>query len=60
MKKFLIILAGICLAAAGLSGAGTAEDAGPVLEEKALELAGSVLRFPAVRFSAACWTRKAL
>lgn len=48
MKKFLIILAGICLAAAGLSGAGTAEDAGPVLEEKALELAGSVLRFPAV------------
>lgn len=42
MKRFLAILTGICLAAgcAGAEAAGT--------EEKALELAGSSLRFPAV------------
>ena len=48
MKKFLIVLAGICLAMAGLPGSGTAEGGSPVLEEKALELDGSSLRFPAV------------
>ena len=44
MKKLLSLLTGICLAAALASG--TAE--GAALEEKALELAGSSLRFPAV------------
>ena len=46
MKKLLIILAAMILAAAWLPAA--AEGEGPALEEKALELAGSSLRFPAV------------
>ena len=44
MKKLLSILAAACLAAAQ----GTAAGEAPALEEKALELAGSSLRFPAV------------
>ena len=44
MKKLLSILAAVCLAAAQ----GTAGGEAPALEEKALELAGSSLRFPAV------------
>ncbi len=45
MKKFLTVLAGICLAAVLAAGAA---GEGPVLEEKKLELAGSSLSFPAV------------
>ena len=45
MKKLLAWLAGFCLAAALISGAACE---GPALEEKALELAGSSVRFPAV------------
>ena len=44
MKKLLSILAAVCLAAAQ----GTAGGEAPALEEKALELAGSSLRVPAV------------
>ena len=44
MKKLLSILAAVCLVAAQ----GTAAGEAPALEEKALELAGSSLRFPAV------------
>ena len=44
MKKLLTVLTVICMAAAWT--AGLAE--GAVVEEKALELAGSSLRFPAV------------
>ena len=45
MKKLLTLLAGICLAMAAVTGAFCE---GPAIEEKALELAGSCLRFPAV------------
>ena len=45
MKKLLTLLAGICLAAVMIAGAA---GEGPAIEEKALELAGSSLRFPAV------------
>ncbi len=45
MRKLLTLLTGICLAAAVMTGAGSE---GILLEEKALELAGSSLRFPAV------------
>ena len=45
MKKLLTLLAGICLAAVMITGAA---GEGPAIEEKALELAGSSLRFPAV------------
>ena len=45
MKKLLTLLAGICLATAAVTGAFCE---GPAIEEKALELAGSSLRFPAV------------
>ena len=44
MKKLLALLAGIWLAFAAAGAAGE----GPGIEEKALELAGSSLRFPAV------------
>ena len=45
MKKLLTLLAGICFAMAAVTGAFCE---GPAIEEKALELAGSSLRFPAV------------
>ena len=45
MKKLLTLLAGICLAAVMITGAAGES---PAIEEKALELAGSSLRFPAV------------
>lgn len=45
MRKFLTVLAAICLGATAVAGAAGEEIA---LEEKALELAGSSLCFPAV------------
>ena len=45
MRKLLAWLAGICLAAAVVTGAFCE---GPALEDVGLELAGSSLRFPAV------------
>ena len=45
MRKLLTMLTGICLAAAMAAGASAD---GPAIGEKALELAGSSVRFPAV------------
>ena len=47
MRKLLTVLTALCLAAAP-AGIAAAADEGPALEEKALELEGVSLRFPAV------------